>query len=203
MMITQTTRIMSAYNAMCKRGRKINESVDELYDEDTEPIDTDTEDVDIESLISDDDDEDTTDIEDIEDVDSLEDDDEKEVPFEDEISESAKKCCGKKRCCNGKKGKKHCQCHSAYDTLGGQEVCESEDMPVREKFDMISDEILQKMDTTELDGHDVVTKLLECLKQISDMELEKVVDCIETTVLGKAEQEDADAIGDDEIPELA
>lgn len=194
MMITQTNRIMSAYRNVCKRGRQINESFEEdelleldsdnfdeggtteLPDEDSFEDEVDEEEVDVDALFTDEDEDDI------------------------DIAESTKKCCGKKRCCNGKKGKKHCQCHTAYDTLGGQEVCESDDMPPKERLPMVTDEILSKMDTTELDGHEVVTKLLDCLEQLPDMELAKVLDCIDSTILGDQSMDMEDEGGTTELP---
>ena len=193
MMITQTNRIMSAYRNVCKRGRCINESFedDELMDIDSDNFDEGgSTELEYEDPFEDDKGE-----EEEVDVDDL---------FTDEgdvgIEESTKKCCGKKRCCNGKKGKKHCQCHTAYDTLGGQEVCESDDMPPKERLPMVADEILSKMDTTELDGHEVVTKLLDCLEQLPDMELGKVLDCIDSTVLGDRPMDMEDEGDTTELP---
>ena len=205
MMITQTNRIMSAYRNVCKRGRRINESVeeDELLELDSDNFD----------------DGDSTELEDetsFDEEDTFDDEGEEEVDVDDlltdddniDIEESTKKRCGKKRCCNSKKGKKHCQCHSAYDTLGGQEVCESDEMPPKERLPMVADEILSKMDTTELDGHEVVTKLLDCLEQLPDMELGKILDCIDSTILGGKpmgmdDEEDSTElpIGDEDVEE--
>ena len=192
MMITQTNRIMSAYRNVCKRGRHINESFeeDELMDIETDNFDEGGS-TELADEYSFEDDEGGEEV----DVDDL---------FTDEddvdIEESTKKCCGKKRCCNGKKGKKHCQCHTAYDTLGGQEVCESDDMPPKERLPMVTDEILSKMDTTELDGHEVVTKLLDCLEQLPDMELGKILDCIDSTILGGQSMDMEEEEGTTDLP---
>lgn len=197
MMITQTNRIMSAYRNVCKRGRHINESIeeDELLALDSDNFDEGgSTELEYEDPFEDDEGGEEVD------VDDLFTDDEDEGDIDVDIAESTKKYCGKKRCCNGKKGKKHCQCHTAYDTLGGQEVCESDDMPPKERLPMVADEILSKMDTTELDGHEVVTKLLDCLEQLPDMELAKVLDCIDSTVLGDQPMDMEDEGGTTELP---